>query len=101
MRPAGDFFFIQLSNTRVGTFVCFAVDIDLFAAALFSGGIGNRITSLFPEASAACLVRVAGSGTGNLNAASGAELVFVVYACCSAAVQNCHNRFLLIYDLQN
>ena len=85
----------------IGTLLCLAVDIDLLASALFRGRVCDGTGTLFPEASAACLVRVTGLGAGDFDPASGAELIFVLYTGCCAAVQNCHSIFLLVCDLQN
>lgn len=80
----------------IGTFFCFAVNVDFFTAALASGGICDGIIPLLPEALAACFVCAAGRGTGNFDGSFGTELIFVVNTGCCAAVKNCHNCALLV-----
>lgn len=82
----------------IGALLCLAVDIDLFTAALFRGRVCDGTGSLFPEASAAGLVCVAGFRTGDFDPAPGAELIFVVYTGCGTAFKNCHDVYLLIFD---
>ena len=51
----------------ISAFLCLAVNVDLFTAAIFALGICNGILSLFAEALAAGLVRAAGCGAGDFN----------------------------------
>jgi hypothetical protein len=80
----------------VGTFLGFAVDVDLFAAAVVRFTVHGSTGSIsFTETSAVCFIRITGTRTGDLDITSGTEFVFVVHTFGCRTFENCHSSFLL------
>lgn len=80
----------------VGTFLGFAVDVDLFAAAVFGTAVLHGSCRTVAEASAACFICTVCVVTGNLDITAGTESVIVVNTFCCRTVQNSHACNLLI-----
>ena len=79
----------------VGTFLGFAVDVDLFAAAVVSFTVhGSTGSAAFTETSAVCFICIACTCTGNFDITSGTEFVFVVHTFGCRTFENCHSSFL-------
>ena len=79
----------------VGAFLCFAVNVDLFASAGFHGTVCYRCFIAVTEAAAAGFICNTGLRAGYFDLSSGTELVFVVNTGDCAAVKNCHSHVLL------
>ena len=74
----------------VGTFLGFAVDVDLFAAAVFGTAVLHGSCRTVAEASAACFISTVCVVTGDFDITAGTEFVVVVDTFCCRTVQNSH-----------
>lgn len=84
----------------VGTFLGFAVDVDLFAAAVFGTAVLHGSCRTVAEASAACFISTVCVVTGDLDITARTEFVVVVNTFCCRTVQNSHVCNLLIDQIK-
>lgn len=74
----------------VGTFLGFAVDVDLFAAAVFGTAVLHGCSCTVAETATACFISTVCVVTGDFDITAGTEFVVVVDTFCCRTVQNSH-----------
>ena len=79
----------------VGTFLGYAVDVDLFAAAVFGTAVMHGCSCTVAETATACFISTVCVVTGDLDITSGTEFVFVVHTFGCRTFENSHCSFLL------
>ena len=84
----------------VGAFLRFAVDVDLFAAAVCGIAVLCSYRCPVAKTSAACLISAVCVVTGDLDITAGTEFVVIVDTFCCRTVQNSHVCNLLIDQIK-
>ena len=84
----------------VGAFLCFAVDVDLFAAAVFGTAVLHGCSCTVAETATACFISTVCVVTGDLDITARTEFVVVVNTFCCRTVQNSHVCNLLIDQIK-